>query len=80
MLLAIDDAHEVLRDLDAASLAAHIAINGPKVGVGIVVSTVSVDVEDFAGRRDLLLALSKENTTIFNREQLDQVLWLRGRD
>lgn len=80
MLLAVDDAHEVLCNPDAASLAAHIAINGPKVGVGIVVSTVSVDLEDFGGRRDLLLALSKENTAIFNREQLDQVLRLRGRD
>jgi hypothetical protein len=61
-------------------LTAHIAINGPKVGVGIVVSTVSVDVGDFAGRRDLLLALSKKNTMIFNREQLDEVLRLRDRD
>ncbi|MGH3864681.1 MAG: hypothetical protein ACRDQ4_00855 [Pseudonocardiaceae bacterium] len=80
MLLAIDDAHEVLRDPDAASLAAHIAINGPREGVGIVVSTMSVDVEDFAGHRDLLLALSKENTVIFNQEQLYQVLRLRGQD
>jgi hypothetical protein len=61
-------------------LATHIAINGPKVGVGIVVSTVSIDVQDFGGRRDLLLALSKENTAIFNREQLDQLLRLRGQD
>jgi hypothetical protein len=80
MLLAVDDAHEVLRDPDVASLAAHIAINGPKVGVGIVVSTVSIDVQDFGGHRDLLLALSRENAAIFNREQLDQLFRLRGQD
>lgn len=80
MLLAVDDAHEVLRDPDAASLAAHIAINGPTVGVGIVVSTMSVNVEDFAGRHDLLRALSKRNIMAFNRELLDEVLRLPGRD
>ncbi|MBV9144084.1 MAG: hypothetical protein JO115_24730 [Pseudonocardiales bacterium] len=80
MLLAVDDAHEVLRDPDAASLATHIAINGPKVGVGIVVSTMSVDVEDFAGRHDLLRALTQRNIMVFNQEQLDEVLRLRGRD
>ncbi|MGB6165148.1 MAG: hypothetical protein WCF33_24125 [Pseudonocardiaceae bacterium] len=41
---------------------------------------MSVDVEDFGGRRDLLLALSEENTAIFNQELLDEVLRLRGRD
>jgi hypothetical protein len=80
MLLAVDDAHEVLRDPDAASLAAHIAINGPRVGVGIVVSTMSVNVADFAGRRDLLRALSKQNIMAFSRELLDQVLRLRDQD
>lgn len=80
ILLAVDDAHEVLRDPEAASLAAHVAINGPRVGVGIVVSTMSVDVEDFASRRDLLRTLTQRNIMVFNQEQLDEVLRLRGRD
>jgi len=40
----------------------------------------SVDIEDFAGRRDLVHALTQRNIMVFTQEQLDEVLRLPGRD
>lgn len=69
LLLAVDDAHQVLRDPAAAELAERIAVAGPPVGVGLVVAGESVDVRDFGGRPQLLRALIKTNCMVFDREQ-----------
>ena len=73
LLVGIDDAHQVLTDPGAADLAARVAIDGPSVGVGLVVVVESVDLDIVAGRRDLLLALGTTNVVLYDQRQLQ--LW-----
>lgn len=77
LLVAIDDAHEVLTDPETADLAARVAVDGPAVGVGLVAVVESVDL-DVVGRRDLLLALGETNAYLFDQRQLR--LWKALRD
>ncbi|MGH3801995.1 MAG: hypothetical protein ACRDTD_18040 [Pseudonocardiaceae bacterium] len=73
LLVAIDDAHQVLTDPGAADLAARVAIDGPAVVIGLVAVVESVDLDIVAGRRDLLLALGKTNVFLYDQRQLQ--LW-----
>lgn len=78
MVIAVDDGHEVFCDPTAADLAATVATAGPAVGLGLVVATETVDPEAFAGRRDLLQALSDTNSVVFDQAQLDQLQRIRA--
>jgi len=73
LLLAIDDAHQVLADPRVADLATRVAVNGPAVGIGLVIVIESLSLDIVAGRRDLLLALGKMNAFLFDQRQLQ--LW-----
>ena len=78
LLVADDDAHEVLADPTAADLAARVAIGGPVVGIGLVAVIESVGPDTVAARRDLLLALGETNAFLFDQRQLQ--LWRALRD
>ncbi len=78
LLVGIDDGHQVLTDPRVADLAARVAVDGPAVGVGLVVVVESVDLNVVAGRRDLLLALGKTNVFLYDQRQLH--LWEALRD
>lgn len=73
MLLVMDDAQAVLADPAAAELAEQVAVAGPPVGVGLVVSTLTVDPHDFGDRPGLVIALSTPNSFVFNAEQAHQL-------
>ena len=77
LLLLIDDAQLVLRNRRAARLAERIVTEGAGVGVGLVATTTSVDLIEFAGNRALLLGLSAKNSAGFDRWQSDQLRALR---
>jgi hypothetical protein len=66
LLVALDDAQAVLRNPETAALAEHIATAGPPAGVSLVVSTASIELEDFGGRADLLRALSRTNAMVLD--------------
>lgn len=76
-LLVVDDALAVLTDPEVAALAGRVAVEGPAVGVGLVVSTTSVSPEDFGGRADLVLALGHVNGFTFSTALHDQLRRLR---
>lgn len=69
ILLAIDDAHDVLGDPRAAQLALRVARDGPPVGVGLVVTSLAPDPEQFGGNRQLVQALADTNRFPHTREQ-----------
>ncbi|WP_431879038.1 hypothetical protein [Amycolatopsis sacchari] len=80
ILLALDDAHVVLRDPDVAAAAEAVAVRGPAVSVGLVAVTESVDLAAFGGRRDLLRALMAQptNRMAFSEEHAQQLIqWRR---
>ena len=78
LLVADDDAHEVLADPPAADLATRVAIGGPLVGVGLIAVIESVGPDTVADRCDLLLALGETNAFLFDQRQLQ--LWSALRD
>lgn len=72
-LLAIDDAQEVLGDRRAADLALRVAQEGPAVGIGLVVTSLAPDPEQFGGNRQLVQALAGTNRFPHTREQADTI-------
>ncbi|MFF7251301.1 hypothetical protein ACFZBU_46490 [Embleya sp. NPDC008237] len=78
LLLAIDDGEDVLGDPAAAAAAAHVAIHGPGVGVGLVVASSSLAAGGFGGRRDLVVALGRSNAMVHTSEDLDELRRLQA--
>jgi hypothetical protein len=78
VLLLLDDAQEVLRDPAAAGLAEKIVLSGPPVGIGMIVSTPSLEPADFGGRRELVLALAQTNCITYSLDHLEQMKKLRA--
>ncbi|MFB1042352.1 hypothetical protein [Streptomyces chrestomyceticus] len=80
LLLAIDDAQAMFREPATAQIAADIALNGPEVGVALVAVMPSLDLEEYGGRRDLLLRLAKKNALVFSRKQVEQLAQIRAKE
>lgn len=80
VLVAIDDADAVLRDQRAAGLAEQITTRGGPVGVGLVISTSSVDPSDFAGNTTLLRNLAATNAVLMGQEHFEFIYELKKQE
>ncbi|MGW5739974.1 hypothetical protein [Amycolatopsis sp. NPDC003861] len=79
LIVLLDDAHLVLDEPSAAAAAETIAVDGPRIAVGLVVATESAGLAGFGHRERLLRALCRDNCFALSKPHFEALAPYRSR-